>query len=61
MIAEKAEACGSAAGNIMAMNRTPPIARMAELGVARVSYGPGPYRKAMAAITEAARPLYADA
>ncbi|MCL6707463.1 isocitrate lyase/phosphoenolpyruvate mutase family protein [Pseudomonas sp. R2.Fl] len=47
--------------NIMAMTRTPPIARMAELGVARVSYGPGPYRKAMAAITEAARPLYAGA
>lgn len=47
--------------NIMAMTRTPPIARMAELGVARVSYGPGPYRRAMAAITDTARSVHAGA
>lgn len=47
--------------NIMAMKSTPPAARLAERGVARISHGPGPYRKAMAAITEAARPLYAGA
>ncbi|MBR0556229.1 isocitrate lyase/phosphoenolpyruvate mutase family protein [Ciceribacter sp. L1K23] len=45
--------------NIMAMTRTPSLSRLGELGVARVSHGPGPYRKAMAAITDAARAVYA--
>ena len=41
--------------NIMAGAATPPLARLAELGVARVSHGPGPYRLAMQAIEAAAR------
>nr|WP_284739380.1 isocitrate lyase/phosphoenolpyruvate mutase family protein [Rhizobium sp. CG5] len=44
--------------NIMAMGSTPPIPRLAELGVARISYGPGAYRTAMAGITAAAKALY---
>lgn len=41
--------------NIMVMPDTPTNAEMAALGVARISYGPGPYRQMMAALTEAAR------
>jgi len=41
--------------NIMASASTPPAARLAQLGVARVSHGPGPYRMAMKALEEAAR------
>jgi 2-methylisocitrate lyase-like PEP mutase family enzyme len=41
--------------NIMASARTPSAARMAELGVARISHGPGPYRMAMKALEDAAR------
>ncbi len=41
--------------NIMAGAATPPAARLAELGVARISHGPGPYRQAMRALEEAAR------
>ncbi|WP_262296636.1 isocitrate lyase/PEP mutase family protein [Microvirga sesbaniae] len=41
--------------NIMASGRTPAAARLAELGVARISHGPGPYRMAMKALEEAAR------
>lgn len=41
--------------NIMAFAGVPVRARLAELGVARISHGPGPYRQAMAALTEAAR------
>ena len=33
--------------NIMVMGDTPSPKKMAELGVARISYGPGPYRQAM--------------
>lgn len=44
--------------NIMAMGSTPPVPRLAALGVSRVSYGPGPYRQAMAGITNAAKTLY---
>ncbi|PTD22062.1 isocitrate lyase/PEP mutase family protein [Sphingomonas fennica] len=44
--------------NIMMFPAVPPAARLAELGVARISHGPGPYRLAMAAVTEAARALY---
>jgi 2-methylisocitrate lyase-like PEP mutase family enzyme len=36
--------------NIMAGQGTPPLARLAELGVARVSHGPGPYIAAMASL-----------
>jgi 2-methylisocitrate lyase-like PEP mutase family enzyme len=41
--------------NIMAGAATPPAARLAELGVARISHGPGPYRLAMRLLEEAAR------
>jgi len=41
--------------NIMASAATPPKARLAALGVARISHGPGPYRLAMKAVEEAAR------
>jgi 2-methylisocitrate lyase-like PEP mutase family enzyme len=41
--------------NIMASPKTPPAARLAALGVARISHGPGPYRMAMKALEDAAR------
>jgi len=41
--------------NIMASAATPPKARLAELGVARISHGPGPYRMVMQALEKAAR------
>jgi len=41
--------------NVMAMPGVPSRARLAELGVARISHGPGPYRGAMAWLTEAAK------
>lgn len=41
--------------NAMMFAGMPGTKRLAELGVARISYGPGPYRQAMAALTEAAR------
>ncbi|WP_407353540.1 isocitrate lyase/phosphoenolpyruvate mutase family protein [Luteimonas sp. R10] len=41
--------------NIMVMGDTPSLAELAALGVARVSHGPGPYSRAMAQLTEAAR------
>lgn len=41
--------------NVMVGNATPPLARLAELGVARVSHGPGPYRRMMSELTAAAK------
>lgn len=41
--------------NVMVMPGVPGRARLAELGVARVSHGPGPYRGAMQWLTDAAR------
>jgi methylisocitrate lyase len=41
--------------NVMVMPGVPGRARLAELGVARISHGPGPYRGAMQWLTEAAR------
>jgi 2-methylisocitrate lyase-like PEP mutase family enzyme len=41
--------------NIMVMADTPSNAEMANLGVARISYGPGPYRSMIDALTAAAR------
>ena len=41
--------------NMLALPDAPPIARMAELGVKRVSYGPRPMRLAMTAFREAAQ------
>jgi 2-methylisocitrate lyase-like PEP mutase family enzyme len=41
--------------NTMASAKAPSAARLAELGVARFSHGPGPYRMAMKALEDAAR------
>lgn len=41
--------------NVYVMPQTPPAKRLAELGVARISHGPGPWRLAMKAVEEAAR------
>jgi 2-methylisocitrate lyase-like PEP mutase family enzyme len=44
--------------NIMTMRNTPPNKQMASLGVARISYGAGPYRQAMEAVKQAARAAF---
>jgi 2-methylisocitrate lyase-like PEP mutase family enzyme len=44
--------------NIMMRPGAPDVARLAALGVARVSYGPGPYRQVMRALGDAARAVY---
>jgi 2-methylisocitrate lyase-like PEP mutase family enzyme len=44
--------------NILMLPGTPDWQTLAELGVARVSWGAGPWRKAMLALTEDARALY---
>lgn len=41
--------------NIMVLPDTPPPEQLAGFGVARISYGPGPYRQMAAALTGAAR------
>jgi 2-methylisocitrate lyase-like PEP mutase family enzyme len=41
--------------NIMVETNTPSLSRLAELGVARVSHGPGPYLAMMKALSDAAR------
>jgi methylisocitrate lyase len=41
--------------NIMAMPGVPDRKRLAQLGVARISHGPGPYRGAMQWLTEATK------
>ncbi len=41
--------------NVMFNASMPPAARLAELGVARISHGPGPYRLAMKTLVDAAR------
>ncbi|WP_342216197.1 isocitrate lyase/PEP mutase family protein [Mesorhizobium sp. L-8-10] len=46
--------------NIMAGERTPPAARLAELGVARISHGPGPYLLAMRALENAAKAAFEE-
>lgn len=46
--------------NIMVMPATPTAVRLAALGVARISHGPGPYRQMMRALGEAARHVYAS-
>lgn len=45
--------------NILVFPTTPPAPRLAELGVARISHGPGPWRRAMAALEEEARGAHA--
>ena len=44
--------------NIIAIPTAPPNARLAELGVARISYGPVPYRKMTAWLEESAREVF---
>lgn len=44
--------------NILALPKAPSAARLAELGVSRISYGPGPYRLAMRALEDAAREAF---
>jgi 2-methylisocitrate lyase-like PEP mutase family enzyme len=41
--------------NIMVQDGTPPLSRLSELGVARVSHGPRPYLAMMKMLSEAAR------
>lgn len=41
--------------NVMMLPALPGLQRMKALGVARISYGPGPYRLAMTALQDAAR------
>lgn len=43
--------------NIMMMDGAPALARLAQLGVARVSYGPGPFRSLMKMLEETARAI----
>lgn len=45
--------------NIIAIPGCPPKAKLAELGVARISYGPVPYRQMMAALGEGAKAAFA--
>ncbi len=45
--------------NVMALPGLPAHARLAAAGVARISYGPKPYRLAMAAVDAAARAAFA--
>ncbi len=44
--------------NVMVMSDTPSNQEMAALGVARISYGPGPYRQAMEALKTAAMNVF---
>jgi 2-methylisocitrate lyase-like PEP mutase family enzyme len=44
--------------NIMVMGDTPSSKKMAELGVARISYGPGPYRMAMNYLASEAKKVF---
>ena len=46
--------------NVMVMPGVPSRARLAELGVARISHGPGPYQGAMQWLTAAARAAMLD-
>lgn len=41
--------------NVMILPDMPSSERLADIGVARISYGPSPYRQAMKALTEAGR------
>lgn len=46
--------------NVMIAKGSPSLERLAEAGVARISYGPGPYLEAMAALAAGASVLAAD-
>jgi 2-methylisocitrate lyase-like PEP mutase family enzyme len=45
--------------NIMVLPDTPTNKEMAELGVARISYGPGPYRQMIESLKTAAAAAFA--
>jgi 2-methylisocitrate lyase-like PEP mutase family enzyme len=45
--------------NVMVMGTISPNHRLAELGVARISYGPGPWRRSMTALSESAKAVLA--
>jgi 2-methylisocitrate lyase-like PEP mutase family enzyme len=47
--------------NILVLPDTPPTNEMAQLGVARISYGAAPYRQMVQALTEAAKKAFAAA
>jgi 2-methylisocitrate lyase-like PEP mutase family enzyme len=55
-----ARACGASPlpVNIMHMVGAPPAARLAEIGVARISHAGGPWRLAMRALKQAAEEIY---
>ena len=46
--------------NIMMFPDTPPTKTLAQQGVARISYGPNPFRQMMAALEEAARKAFSE-
>ena len=46
--------------NIMVLPDTPPTKTLAQQGVARISYGPGPYRQMTEALKEAGRKVFSD-
>lgn len=46
--------------NIMMMKGSPSVEDLAALGVARVSYGPGPFQKLMQALTKTASAIYGN-
>jgi 2-methylisocitrate lyase-like PEP mutase family enzyme len=46
--------------NVMYHPELPPAKRLAELGVARLSYGPRPYRQMMSSLTDAAKAAFAQ-
>jgi 2-methylisocitrate lyase-like PEP mutase family enzyme len=58
-----AELCASVALplNVMTEPRLPPVAALAQAGVARISHGPAAWFHAMAAVERAAREVYAAA
>lgn len=45
--------------NVMALPALPPVQKLAALGVARISHGPGPYRLVMETLRNAARAEFA--
>ena len=46
--------------NIMVLPDTPPLQTLAQLGVARISYGAGPYLQMSEGLKEAARKAFSD-
>jgi 2-methylisocitrate lyase-like PEP mutase family enzyme len=46
--------------NLMSYPGLPSTKELAEVGVARISYGPGPYRQMIAALKEAARKAFSE-